>query len=71
MTTRGWSLARRLSRSFGISMASLVLVVSGLSAGYLNYSIHRELDGLVSGKLEQARSLFENSSRSHEAFGRS
>ncbi len=68
MKPRPWSLARRMSRSFAISMATLVLVVSGLSAGYLNYSIHRELDALVSEKLEQASNLFELSTGSHEDF---
>ncbi len=68
MRGHGWSLAQRMTRWFALSMVSLVLIVSGLSAWYLEFSIRRDLDARLCDKLAQVREQFTSSGHSFEEF---
>lgn len=61
MSGRRWSIAGRATRWFVLTVATLVITVSGLSAWYLHRSVDQELDSLVVEELHEMRPAFTTS----------
>lgn len=65
---RRWSLARRLTLWFALTTAGLVAAISITSAVYLERSVTREIDSLLTEELDEMRAMLVGRPLSHAAF---
>lgn len=66
--TRNWRLSTRVTRTFALTTALLVLTIAALSALFLKSSVEREIGGLLGEELDELSLGFPATSGSLEDF---